>query len=117
MDTLAQALERSAVVISVCPPQAAEDVAVAVASHGFSGVYVDANAINPERMQHIAEVIRAGAAVVDGAILGPPPGGPRTARLYLAGDEQAVGIVEGLFTDGALHPRRASGGIGSASAL
>ncbi|MFE7758604.1 helix-turn-helix domain-containing protein [Streptomyces sp. NPDC057429] len=38
---------RSAVVLSVCPPQAAEDIATAVAAHGFAGVYVDVNAISP----------------------------------------------------------------------
>ncbi|MFJ5082238.1 NAD(P)-binding domain-containing protein [Streptomyces sp. NPDC088706] len=36
-DSLAEALSRSAVVLSVCPPQAAEDVAAAVAAHGFAG--------------------------------------------------------------------------------
>ncbi|MFI6005075.1 DUF1932 domain-containing protein [Streptomyces sp. NPDC051366] len=117
VDTLAEALERSSVVLSVCPPQAAEDVAAEVADHKYSGVYVDANAINPHRMQHIAEAIRPGEAVLDGAIFGPPPSGLRTARLYLAGDEQAVDFVEGLFKDSLLQPRRASGSIGSASAL
>ncbi|MEU8678097.1 DUF1932 domain-containing protein [Streptomyces sp. NPDC048560] len=117
VDTLAEALERSAVVLSVCPPQAAEEVAAAVADHSFTGVYVDANAINPQRMQHIAEAMSPGVAVLDGAIFGPPPGGQRTARLYLAGDRSAIDLVETLFKDTALHPRRASGAIGSASAL
>ncbi|WP_434591773.1 DUF1932 domain-containing protein [Streptomyces sp. A5-4] len=116
-DSLGEALERSDVVLSVCPPQAAEDVAASVADRAFSGVYVDANAINPQRMQHIAERIRPGRTVLDGAIFGPPPGGQRSARLYLAGDSHSADFVDTLFKDTCLHIRRASGNIGSASAL
>ncbi|KJY40538.1 phosphogluconate dehydrogenase [Streptomyces sp. NRRL S-444] len=116
-DSLAEALERSEIVLSICPPQAAEDVAATVAGHAFTGVYVDANAINPQRMQRIAEEIRPGATVLDGAIFGPPPGGQRAARLYLAGEAQAVDTMEPLFKDTSLHVRRASGSVGSASAL
>ncbi|KOU79831.1 phosphogluconate dehydrogenase [Streptomyces sp. XY66] len=115
--SLGEALERSEIVLSICPPQAAEDVATSVVGHAFAGVYVDANAINPQRMQRIAEEIRPGATVLDGAIFGPPPGGQRTARLYLAGQAQAVDTMEPLFKDTALHVRRASGSVGSASAL
>lgn len=116
-DSLAEALERSEIVLSICPPQAAEDVAATVADLAFDGVYVDANAINPQRTRRIAEAIRPGATVLDGAIFGPPPGVQRTARLYLAGDVPAVERVEPLFKGTALHVRRASGEVGSASAL
>ncbi|WP_327284628.1 DUF1932 domain-containing protein [Streptomyces sp. NBC_01205] len=116
-DSLDEALERSEIVLSICPPQAAEDVATTVADHAFAGVYVDANAINPQRMRRIAEEIRPGATVLDGAIFGPPPGGQRAARLYLAGEDDAVDTMEPLFKDTALHVRRASGSVGSASAL
>ncbi|WP_328928481.1 DUF1932 domain-containing protein [Streptomyces sp. NBC_00190] len=116
-DSLDEALERSEIVLSICPPQAAEDVATTVAGHAFAGVYVDANAINPKRMQRIAEEIRPGAMVLDGAIFGPPPGGQRAARLYLAGEAQAVDTVQPVFKDTALHVRRTSGSVGSASAL
>ncbi|GHB72830.1 6-phosphogluconate dehydrogenase [Streptomyces cirratus] len=116
-DSLDEALARSEIVLSICPPQAAEDVAATVAAHAFAGVYVDANAINPQRMQCIAEEIRPGAMVLDGAIFGPPPGGQRAARLYLAGEAQAVDTVEPVFKDTALHIRRARGSVGSASAL
>ncbi|MEV7417363.1 DUF1932 domain-containing protein [Streptomyces sp. NPDC089919] len=116
-DSLAEALEHSEIVLSICPPQAAEEVAATVAGHAFAGVYVDANAINPQRMQRIAEEIRPGGTVLDGAIFGPPPGGQRAARLYLAGEAQAMDTMESLFKDTALHVRRASGSVGSASAL
>ncbi|MFF9575282.1 DUF1932 domain-containing protein [Streptomyces rubiginosohelvolus] len=116
-DSLAEALSRSAIVLSVCPPQAAEDVAEAVAAHGFAGVYVDVNAISPQRVRRIAEEIRPGSAVVDGAVFGQPPGEGRTARLYLAGDGSAIDMVASLFTDAALHVCRVGDAVGSASAL
>nr|WP_203594211.1 NAD(P)-dependent oxidoreductase [Streptomyces sp. SID9124] len=116
-DSLGEALSRSAVVLSVCPPQAAEDVATAVAAHGFDGVYVDVNAISPQRVQRIAEGIRPGSVVVDGSVFGQPPGGWRTARLYLAGCVSAVDLVASLFTDTALHVCRVGDVVGSASAL
>ncbi|BFO22636.1 hypothetical protein SHKM778_90240 [Streptomyces sp. KM77-8] len=116
-DSFAEALSRSVVVISVCPPQAAEEVAAAVAAHAFAGVYVDINAISPQRVQRIAEEIRLGSEVVDGAVVGPPPGEGRTARLYLAGAGPAVDLVESLFVNSSLDVRRAGEAIGSASAL
>ncbi|GAA2484140.1 NAD(P)-dependent oxidoreductase [Streptomyces thermolineatus] len=116
-DSLAEALEQSEIVLSICPPQAAEDVAATVADLTFDGVYVDANAISPQRARRIAEEIRPGATVLDGAIFGPPPGSWRTARLYLAGDVLAVERVEPLFKDTALQVRRTGREIGSASAL
>ncbi|MFJ6696506.1 DUF1932 domain-containing protein [Streptomyces sp. NPDC091272] len=115
--SLAEALARSTVVLSVCPPQAAEDVAATVASHDFAGVYVDANAVSPQRMQRIAEKICPGSAIVDGAIFGPPPGDDRSARLHLAGDPAAVALVEALFPGTSVHVRRTGDDIGSASAL
>ncbi|WP_460037159.1 NAD(P)-dependent oxidoreductase [Streptomyces cavourensis] len=116
-DSLAEALSRSAVVLSVCPPQAAEDVAAAVAAHGFAGVYADLNAISPQRVRRIAEEIRPGSAVVDGAVFGQPPGEGRATRLYLAGADSAVELVASLFTDSALHVCRVGDTLGSASAL
>ncbi len=116
-DSLEEALSRSAVVLSACPPQAAEDVASAVAAHGFAGVYADVNAISPQRVQRIAEEIRPGSAVVDGAVFGQPPGEGRATRLYLAGVDSAVELVASLFMDSALHVCRVGGTLGSASAL
>nr|WP_202446100.1 NAD(P)-dependent oxidoreductase [Streptomyces sp. SID4941] len=116
-DSLAEALSHSAVVLSVCPPQAAEDVAAAVAAHAFAGVYVDVNAISPQRVRRIAEVTRPGSEAVDGAVFGQPPGEGRTARLYLAGADSAVHLVEPLFANSSLDVRRAGEAIGSASAL
>ncbi|GGQ52159.1 hypothetical protein Saso_20320 [Streptomyces asoensis] len=66
------------ILLSVCPPAAALDVAAQVADAGFRGVYVDADAVGPERMAEITDVFEGGAVtVVDGGIAGPPPASPR----------------------------------------
>jgi len=72
------------VILSVCPPHAATDVAWAV--HGFSGLYVDANAISPGTAREIAQMITdSGGRYVDGGIIGLPPVTPGMTRLYLSG--------------------------------
>ncbi|MGW4200938.1 DUF1932 domain-containing protein [Streptomyces sp. NPDC004726] len=115
--TLAEALNASDVVLSICPPQAAEDVAVTVASNGYNGVFVDANAISPRRMERIAHTVRPAPTVLDGAIFGPPPTAGKQCRLYLAGDEQAMAPVRSVFQNTAVHVRTAGKDIGAASAL
>src|SRR4051794_30374376 len=58
-------------VLSVCPPAAAEAVAREVAACGFRGLYLDANAVSPARAVAIGEVVTAaGAGFVDGGIIG-----------------------------------------------
>lgn len=68
-------------------------------------------------MAAAVEGIRPGSVVVDGSVFGQPPGGGRTARLYLAGSGSAVDLVVSLFTDTALHVCRVGDTVGSASAL
>lgn len=107
---------RSDVVLCVCPPAAAADVADAVAGAGFTGTYVDANAVSPARMAAIAARLRAsGARVVDGALLGPVPRRPGGTRLYLAGP--GAGGVAALFPTDLLGVVVMPGEIGRASAL
>jgi 3-hydroxyisobutyrate dehydrogenase-like beta-hydroxyacid dehydrogenase len=104
------------VVLSVCPPAAALDVARQVARTGFTGCYVDANAISPRHSAEIATVLGA-ATVVDGGIVGPPPRRPDTTRLYLSGPDDAVARVHTLFADTAVIPVAVPGPVGAASAL
>lgn len=116
--SLAEMLAGSEVVFSICPPAYAEDLAGEIADHGFTGIFVESNAINPARMIRIAErVSAAGARVVDGAIIGPPPSNERRARMYLAGPPAEVDAVHHLFAGGQVVPRRVDDRIGSASAL
>ena len=79
------------VVVSICPPHAALDVARSVAQAGFRGLFVDANAISPGHAIEIAGLLRAaGADFVDAAVVGPPPSAGTLTRLYLAGSASAV---------------------------
>ena len=92
--SLADLAGRSEMIVSVCPPHGALDVARAVAGTGFGGVYVDANAVAPGTAREAAGIVRD-AGFVDGGIIGTPPVAPGFIRLYLSGARAAE--VEGLF--------------------
>src|SRR4051812_35229322 len=80
--------DESDIVLSVCPPHAALDIARAVA--GARGVFVDANAIAPATVQEVRAVVEdGGGRFVDGGIVGPPPEREGTTRLYLSGARAA----------------------------
>jgi len=83
---LGDALQAAGIVLSVCPPHAALDLAGAVAAHSYRGIFVDANAVSPDTTRQIGAVVeRAGARFVDGGIVGPPPAPGTSTRLYLSG--------------------------------
>ncbi|KUN28801.1 phosphogluconate dehydrogenase [Streptomyces antibioticus] len=116
--SLASALSVSDLVLSVCPPHAAEDVAHEVLEHDFRGVYVEANAISPDRATRIGKACaERGALMVDGSIIGGPPAGGTGPRLYLSGDAQAVARAAALFDGTDVVARPLDAGIGAASAL
>jgi hypothetical protein len=101
-------------ILSVCPPHAATDVAWAV--HGFRGLYVDANAISPGTAREVAQMITdSGGRYVDGGIIGLPPVKAGTTRLYLSGPD--AGKVEGLFAGTDLDARIAGPALTAASAV
>ncbi|GDY32323.1 hypothetical protein GTS_39560 [Gandjariella thermophila] len=111
-------LDRADVVLSICPPAAAEDVAGRVAAAGYRGLYVDANAVNPATARRIAAVVSAaGAAAMDGSIIGAPPTAERTVRLYLSGPGAGVATVAELFTGSQVEAVPLGGELGRASAL
>jgi len=95
-------------VISLCPPEHAVAVATAAREAGFTGTYVDANAIAPETARRLAPT-------VDGGVIGPPPRVPGTTRLYLSGP--GADDVAALFAGTPLDARVVAGGVGAASAL
>jgi 3-hydroxyisobutyrate dehydrogenase-like beta-hydroxyacid dehydrogenase len=102
------ALARQAdVILSICPPHAALDVARSVAGSaapGFGGVFVDANAIAPGTAEEVARIVEAGGGdYVDGGIIGLPPSVPGRTRLYLSGAR--AGEVRHLFASTALDAR------------
>ena len=101
-----EALTREAdVILSICPPHAA--VEVARACSGFTGIYVDANAISPQRAEEVAALQ---PRFVDGGIVGGAPTEPGTT-LYLSGADAA--LVAALFAGSPLATRVVS----SASAV
>jgi 3-hydroxyisobutyrate dehydrogenase-like beta-hydroxyacid dehydrogenase len=73
---------RGDVILSLCPPHVAVDVARSVTR--FAGIYVDANAVSPATARTIAGLV---GRYVDGGIIGSPPRKPGTTRLYLSGTE------------------------------
>lgn len=115
--TIAELLDRSDIVISLCPPAAAEDLARDVAAHRFAGMYVEANAINPVRTQRIAALLAPAATVVDGGVVGSPPVGGKTPTLYLSGPADATARIEALFADTAVQAAVLGTQMGQASAL
>ena len=113
---LVELVSRCQLVISVCPPHAALDVARRCAEAGFDGVFVDGNAVSPATAREIARVIEdGGAAFVDGGIIGPPAWRHGSTRLYLSGD-RAVEVAATLG-GGVLEIIALEGGSGAASAL
>jgi 3-hydroxyisobutyrate dehydrogenase-like beta-hydroxyacid dehydrogenase len=107
---LGEICRRCEILLSICPPHAALDVARAAS--GFTGIYVDANAIAPDTAREVATLQQR---FVDGGIVGPPPHEPGTTRLYLSGGEaeQVVGLFGGTNVDA----RVISAEPGAASAL
>ena len=112
---LQDALSRAEVVLSICPPAAAREVADQVSEIGYAGLYIEANPISPEMYARITFLPGLGR-VIDGAIIGPPPRGLK-ARLYLAGPLELTAIVAGLFEGSRVTVRDVGSDIGAASAL
>ncbi len=109
-------VRRSSVILSVCPPHAALDVAHLVASQGFGGLYVDANAVSVATARQVAAAVEAsGAAYVDAGIIGQPPDSTGHTRLYLSG-KRALD-VQVLFRRSALDARIADGPQFAASSV
>src|SRR5262249_36007380 len=114
--TLGAVVAGSDVILAVCPPHAAREMASAVAGAGFRKLYVDANAVAPATSREIARIVEAaGATYVDGGLIGPPPDKPGTTRLYLSGP-QAVRAAA-LFANSNLEAIVLPGELTAASAI
>jgi 3-hydroxyisobutyrate dehydrogenase-like beta-hydroxyacid dehydrogenase len=114
--TLVNLCAECEVVLSVCPPHAAEQVAEQVMAAGFRGLYLDANAIAPERAVRIGEAMAAaGVSFVDGGIIGGPAWKPGGTWLYLAGP--AAERIAACFSAGPLETQILGAAVGKASAL
>jgi 3-hydroxyisobutyrate dehydrogenase-like beta-hydroxyacid dehydrogenase len=109
-------IAKSSVIFSVCPPHAALDVAHQVAAAGYTGCYVDANAISVATAEHVAAVVTAaGASYVDGGLIGQPPETAGYTRLYLSGPQ--ANEIRVLFNRSRIDARIAEGPLYAASTV
>lgn len=114
--TLENLCQSCDLIISVCPPDAADEVAFQVLAAGFQGLYIDANAIAPQRAIRIGQVFHdASLDFVDGSIIGGPAWEPGRTWLYLSG-AKAQQVAE-FFSTGPLEVSIIGDKIGKASAL
>lgn len=98
-------------ILSICPPHAALEVARSLA--GTSALVLDANAVSPATARAIGATFDG--RWVDGGIVGPPPRHAGTTRLFMAG-EHTQRAVE-LFAGTALQTIVLDGPLVAASAL
>lgn len=113
---LCEGLANADIVLSVCPPDAAETQAATVAAAGYGGPYIDGNAVAPATARRIAETVsRAGATLIDAGIVGPPPQKEGTTRFYVSGPQ--ADTVAGLFAGSVVEAIPVGDTIGAASAV
>ncbi len=116
LDTLAELCETCSVLVSVCPPHAAEDLADEVLACCYKGLYLEANAISPQRTVRIGEKMMAeGVTFVDGGIIGGPAWKSGTTWCYLSGE--AASRAAACFSKGPLETEVIGDEIGLASSL
>jgi 3-hydroxyisobutyrate dehydrogenase-like beta-hydroxyacid dehydrogenase len=123
---LADLVRRADVIISVCPPHGALEIARQVAGAGFGGLYLDANAIAPATAREVAGIVEGGGATfVDGGIIGTPPVEPGFIRLFLSGAKaqeiralfDGTDVTTRLVERGAARAGGPAGEVGAASAV
>ena len=115
-ETVAHLCAECSFLVSICPPHAAEAVANQVAAAGFTGLYLDANAISPQRAVRMSQAMMpAGITFVDGGIIGGVTQEPGRTTLYLSGPR--VDEVAACFSAGALMTRVLGTTVGQASAV
>jgi len=116
ISSLETLFKASDVIISVCPPHAAIDVAQEAIKIGFDGIYVDVNAVSPATARKIMKIVLTSKAqYVDGGIIGPPALEPGWTRLYLSG--QRADEIKPLFDRGNMDAIVIGKEPGAASAL
>jgi 3-hydroxyisobutyrate dehydrogenase-like beta-hydroxyacid dehydrogenase len=91
IDTIEAMLGEAELMLSILPPEfapaQAERIAVAMKASGSTPPYVDCNAVSPDTSRAIGKVIEgAGAAYIDGGIVGSPPGKTdKPVRIFVSG--------------------------------
>src|SRR5579863_712934 len=114
--TLAALCAACEMIVSVCPPEFAADLAEEVLRHSFRGCYVDANAVSPDSKRKIAaRMEQSGVQFVDGGIVGVAPRKRNETWLYLSGPEAEAAAC--CFAAGPIEPEVIGAEAGKASAL
>ena len=113
---------RSDVIVSICPPHAAREVAAqvaeALAGRTHRPLYVEANAVAPDTVRAVAVRLGDAATVCDGAVIGPPAWNRGTTVLWLSGP--GADAVSALFEGSPFDARVLGTGpadVGTASGL
>ena len=106
--------------LSIVPPGDALALAKRLASvltaANKKPIYVECNAVSPQTMNHIADVVKAtGCEFVGAAIIGPPPKPGSTNTKFYAAGPAATDFA--IFNDYGLIVRVLDGPITAASAL
>ena len=108
------------ILLSIVPPadavELARRLAPALAASPKKPVTIDANAVSPETVGRVAEIVAGtGAPFLDGAILGlPPKPGAPGPRFYVSGPDTTPALI---LRDLGLDLRVCPGGVGAASSL
>ena len=111
--SLAAGLTSAQIVLSVCPPEFAHDVALSISNTGYSGIYVDANATSPGTAKTIGRLF--GDRFADGSIIGGPVSERGAPRLYFSG-ESAENVAP-LFSETVIPTKVIAGSQVAASSL
>lgn len=120
LDSLADVVGVSDIVVSIGPPSAAvqmdTDIAAAGVAVGHRPLVAELNAISPTTVSAVAGALsEAGIELVDGAISGGPPTAGFVTTFYLAGP--AADRVAQLGTGSELHRVVVGSTLGTASAV
>lgn len=114
--TIGRLCEECSVILSVCPPEFALEVAQGVAETGFKGIFADLNALAPQRKIVLGQQLsKRGIRFTDGGIIGIPSRVAGETTLFLSGE--AAQDVAACFTGGAIAARVLGPEPGRASAL
>ena len=114
--SLSQFCETCGIIISICPPHPAEEIATSVMEVGFRGLFLDANAISPQRAIKMGRMLEAkNIQFVDGGIIGGPAWKPKETWLFLSGTY--ANKIASVFENGPLETKIIGAEIGKASAL
>lgn len=114
--SLAELCQTCSILVSICPPHAAEEVARQVLAQAYQGLYADINAISPQRALRISQAMsQRGITFVDGGVIGGPAWAVGTTWLYLSGSQAQR--VANCFSAGPLQTEVLGEIPGQASAM